>query len=405
MLYKESVNMALISLRINKLRSLLTMLGVIIGVSAVIAMVSIGMGVKKNITNSIEELGSNMLIVMPGSSDRNGVRSAIGSMTTLTYDDAKNIIKKIKYIEYISPTVSESYQIVYGNKNWNSEIYGVTPDYLAIQHLVVQKGNFIKESDLEKRNRVAVIGTTIAKNLFGMTSPVGKNIRINNSSFKVIGILKSKGQSSMGQDQDNIVIIPLTTAQERMLGVTHIHSINVQVSNQSKIDYVQKKIEILLRKRHHIIENKDDDFTVQNLTSLVETMSQMTTTLTLFLGSIAGISLIVGGIGIMNIMTVSVTERTREIGIRKALGATFYNIMMQFLIESIIISGIGGAIGILMGCVVSYFISIIGNLPTVITTTPVLISFIFSVSIGLFFGIYPARKAAKLDPIDALRYE
>ena len=298
MLYKESINMALISLRVNKLRSLLTMLGVIIGVSAVVAMVSIGMGVKKNITDSIEELGSNMLIIIPGSADRNGIRSAIGSMKTLTYDDAQYIKKKIKYIEYISPMVSESYQIVYGNKNWNTQIYGVTSEYLAIQHLVVQKGNFIKENDLEKRNRVAVIGKTVAKNLFGMASPVGKNIRINNSSYKVIGILKSKGQSSIGQDQDDIVIIPLTTAQERMLGITYVHSINVQVSDPSRMNYVQKKIEILLRKRHHI--NKDDDFSVQNLTSLIETMSQMTTTLTLLLGSIAGISLIVGGIGIMN---------------------------------------------------------------------------------------------------------
>ena len=397
--------MAITALRANKLRSLLTMLGIIIGVGAVIAMISVGMGVKKNVTDSIASLGSNMLIVSPGSSNRGGIRSAAGSSITLKYSDAEAIQDKIKYIDYVSPTVSGSYQIVYGNQNWNSSVRGVTPEYMAIQSLTVQTGSFITENDLNKRNRVAVIGTTVASNLFGSVNPVGKNIRVNNAPYKIIGVLQSKGQSSMGQDQDDVVIIPLTTAQERMLGITYVQSINVQVSDPNRMDQVQSAIETLLRQRHRITGDKENDFNVRNLTSLMETMSQTTTMITLLLGSIAGISLVVGGIGIMNIMMVSVTERTREIGIRKALGATFRNIMMQFLIESIVISVIGGLIGIVFGCTVSSIISMFGDFSTVITASPILISFFFSVGIGLFFGIYPARKAAKLDPIEALRYE
>jgi putative ABC transport system permease protein len=234
---------------------------------------------------------------------------------------------------------------------------------------------------------------------------VGKNIRINNQPYKVIGLLASKGQSSMGQDQDDMIYVPLTTAQERMLGITYVQSINVQVSSQDKMDQVQDEIQTLLRTRHHIVGTKEDDFNVRNLTSLMETVNQSTTMLTMLLGAIAGISLLVGGIGIMNIMMVSVTERTREIGIRKALGATFMNIMTQFLIESMVIGIIGGIIGIGAGCLASQIIAKVGNFTTVITVLPIIISFAFSVGIGLFFGIYPARKAARLDPIEALRYE
>lgn len=405
MLFSESFQMALTSLYANKMRTLLTMLGIIIGVGAVIALVSVGMGVRSNVTSSIASLGSNMLIVSPGSSNRGGVRGAAGSMQTLKYDDAKAIGDKIKNIDYVSPTVSASYQVVYGNNNWNTSVQGVTPEFMAIRSLSIGYGSFISANDLNKRNRVAVIGTTVAENLFENQNPVGQNIRINNQPYKVIGLLASKGQSSMGQDQDDMIYVPLTTAQERMLGITYVQSINIQVSDQNKMDQVQSEIETLLRMRHHIVGGKEDDFHVRNLTSLMEAVSQSTAMLTLLLGAIAGISLLVGGIGIMNIMMVSVTERTREIGIRKALGATFMNIMTQFLIESMVIGIIGGIIGIGFGCLASFVISKVGDFTTVITVTPIIISFVFSVGIGLFFGIYPARKAAKLDPIEALRYE
>lgn len=405
MLFSESVQIAITALLGNKLRSILTMLGIIIGVGAVIAMISIGMGVKQNVTNSIASLGSNMLIVSPGSTNKGGVRSAAGSSQKLKYEDAEAIKKKIKNIDYVSPTVNGSYQIVNGHENWNSSVYGVTPEYLKIRDLTIGTGSFITQTDLNSRNRVAVIGTTVATNLFDTENPAGKNIRINNQPYKVIGVIESKGQSSMGQDQDDVVIIPLTTAQERLMGITYIRSINIQVSSADKIESVQGQVETLLRQRHHIVGDKEDDFTVRNLTSLMETMTSTTTMLTLFLGSIAAISLLVGGIGIMNIMMVSVTERTREIGIRKALGATFQNIMMQFLIESVVIGVIGGLMGVAVGVGIALAIAKTGLFQTVITAAPILISFSFSVGIGLFFGIYPARKAARLDPIEALRYE
>lgn len=405
MLFTESVRIALTALFANKLRSILTMLGIIIGVAAVIAMVSLGMGVRRSVQSNIASLGSNMLIVMPGSANSGGVRSAAGSSITLKYDDAKAIKTKIKNIDYVSPTVQKSYQIVNGNQNWNSTVYGVTSEYMSIRSLTIATGSFITQSDMDKRNRVAVIGTTVATNLFGTSNPVGKNVRVNGSPYKVIGVIESKGQSSMGQDQDDVVIVPLTTAQERLMGITYVQSVNIQVSDPNKMDQVQSEVETLLRQRHHIVGDKEDDFTVRNLTSLLETMTQTTTMITLLLGSIAGISLLVGGIGIVNIMMVSVTERTREIGIRKALGATFKDIMLQFLIESVVIGVIGGLIGIVFGCLGSVAIAKAASFQTVITAAPILVSFFFSVGIGLFFGIYPARKAARLDPIEALRYE
>ena len=404
MLFKECFGMAVNALLANKLRSLLTMLGIIIGVGAVIAMVSIGMGVRTSVADSFASLGSNMLIIMPGSTNHGGVRGAAGSRKSLKYDDAKAIESKIKGIDYVSPTVSSSYQVVNGNLNWNTSVEGVTPELMQIRALKVENGSFISASDMNKRSRVAVIGPTVAANLFGAENPVGQNIRINNQPFKVIGITASKGQS-IGQDQDDVIYIPLTTAQERMLAITHIHSVNIQVSSPEKMDQVQAEIENLLRQRHHIRAGMEDDFTVRNMTSLMESFTETTNMITLLLGSIASISLLVGGIGIMNIMMVSVTERTREIGIRKALGATSSNVLMQFMIESMVIGIVGGVIGIASGILLSKAIGAFGGLTTTVDILPVLVSFSFAVGIGLFFGIYPARKAARLDPIDALRYE
>ncbi len=405
MLFTELIKMAALSLVANKLRTLLTMLGIIIGVAAVIAMVSVGMGVRSNVVSSISRLGSNMLIVMSGSSNRGGVRGAAGSMTTLTYDDAKAIKSRVKNIDYVSPTVQGSYQVVYGHENWSTTVTGVIPEYAAIQSLTMQSGIFFTEHDVDVRNRVAVIGPTVATNLFNSVNPVGKKIRIGNAPYTVIGLLASKGQSTGGMDQDDVVLIPLTTAQERLMGITYVRSVNVQVSSQDKMDEVQANIEKLLRQRHRIREGGEDDFNVRNMTSLMETMTQTTTMITLLLGSIAGISLIVGGIGIMNIMMVSVTERTREIGIRKAIGATYNSIMLQFLIESTMISILGGLIGIGIGIGVAKAISQFGNFTTVISGASIAASFGFSLFVGIFFGMLPARKAARLDPIDALRYE
>ncbi|HWR07371.1 ABC transporter permease [Sporomusa sp.] len=404
-MFWESVKIALDALVSNKLRSILTMLGIIIGVGAVIAMVSIGMGVRDKVQTSIASLGSNLIIVTPGAASTSGVRQAAGTNTTLTLKDAQAMSREIAGIGAVAPSVGKQYQLVAGNMNWTTNVQGTTPEFMDVRNLSVQSGSFITNDDVDTRNRVAVIGSTVASSLFDNINPVGQQVRIGNAPFTVIGVLESKGQSAGGQDQDDMVIIPLTTAQERMMGITYVQTISVQAANAEVVDDVQDGVISLLRSRHGITGDKADDFTVRNLASVMATAQETTATITMLLGSIAAISLLVGGIGIMNIMLVSVTERTREIGIRKALGARYANILMQFLIEAVVIGVIGGAIGIAVGVGGSYIISSFAGWNTVITPMPILVSFGFSVGIGLFFGLYPARKAALLNPIDALRYE
>lgn len=404
-MFRESIGISLDALFANKLRSILTMLGIIIGVGAVIAMVSLGMGVRDKVQNSIASLGSNLIMVMPGASSASGSHQAAGTNITLNLKDAQAIAREVQGVNFAAPSIGKQYQAVAGNQNWTTSVQGTTPDYLAVRNLSVRIGSFITNQDVEARDRVAVIGSTVATNLFGEVNPVGQNIRINNAPFKVIGVLDSKGQSAGGQDQDDMIIIPLTTAQERLMGVTHVQTISVQAANADVVNQVQDDITILLRSRHKISANESDDFTVRNLASVMATASDVTGTITALLGSIAAISLLVGGIGIMNIMLVSVTERTREIGIRKALGARYNDIMLQFLIEAVVIGVMGGTIGIALGIGASFGISRLAGWNTVITILPIAVAFIFSVAIGLCFGLYPARKAALLDPIQALRYE
>ena len=400
----EGFTMALTSLKDNKVRSLLTMLGIIIGVAAVITLVSIGMGVKERVESNLSSLGSNMIMVMPGNVSASGVRGAAGSNQTLTLKDAQAIEKSVDGIRAVAPIVSGSANMVVGNQNWISTMTGSTPDYATVQEMAIAEGSFITEKQMEERARVAVLGQTVVENLFGESTAIGRTVRINDAPFRVIGILEEKGQSGMGQDQDDTVIIPITTAQERMLGITHINRISIQGENTDVLKDVQNDVTELLRARHEITADKEDDFRVRDMTEMINAMND-TTTITMLLGMTAAISLLVGGIGIMNIMLVSVTERTREIGIRKSLGAKYNDIMSQFLIEASVICLVGGTIGIILGIIASQIISAVAGWNTYIAPWSIMLSFGFSLAIGIFFGFYPARKAAKLDPIEALRYE
>lgn len=403
-MYKESFLMAWASLIANKMRSILTMLGIIIGVAAVIALVSIGNGVKQDIQNSISSLGSNLLMVMPGAPRTPGVRPSAGSMKSLKVSDYE-AIAKLDGVKAASPMTNGSYVVIYQNKNWTTSVSGVSYNYLDVNNWSMKSGRFLSEKNVQNRERVAVVGKTVVKNLFGDEDPVGAEIRVKNIPFRIIGVLNSKGSGAMGNDQDDMVIIPYTTAMERVEGVDYLRMIYVVGKDESGIDRLQSDIENLLRVRHGIKDTNLDDFNIQNMNSIMETMEETTGTLTLFLGAVAAISLVVGGIGIMNIMLVSVTERTREIGVRKALGATYSVIVTQFLIEAVVISLMGGIIGIILGIGSSKLIGMASGMSTVISIPTIVMSFAFSMAIGLIFGIYPARKAAKLNPIDALHYE
>lgn len=403
-MYKESFLMAWASLIANKMRSLLTMLGIIIGVAAVIALVSIGNGVKQDIENSISSLGSNLLVVLPGAPRTPGARSSQGSMKSLKISDYE-AIAKLEGVKAASPMTNGSYVVIYQNKNWTTSVAGVNSNFQDVNNWTMTSGRFFSDKNVQNRERVAVVGQTVVKNLFTDEDPVGKEIRVKNIPFRVIGVLKSKGNGTMGNDQDDTVLIPYTTSMERVEGIDYLRRVYVVAKDDEGIDRLQADIENLLRVRHNIKDTNLDDFNIQNMKSIMETVAQTTGTFTLFLGAVAAISLVVGGIGIMNIMLVSVTERTREIGVRKALGATYSVIVTQFLIEAVVISLMGGFIGIAFGIGASKVIGIVSGMSTIVSVPTIIMSFAFSMAIGLIFGIYPARKAAKLNPIDALHYE
>lgn len=403
-MYKESFLMAWASLVANKLRSLLTMLGIIIGVAAVIALVSIGNGVKQDIEDSISSLGSNLLVVLPGAPRTPGARPSQGSMKSLKISDYE-AIAKLEGVKAASPMTNGSYVVIYQNKNWTTSVAGVNANFQDVNNWTMTSGRFFSDKNVQNRERVAVVGQTVVKNLFADEDPVGKEIRVKNIPFRVIGVLKSKGNGTMGNDQDDTVLIPYTTSMERVEGIDYLRRVYVVAKDDEGIDRLQADIENLLRVRHNIKDTNLDDFNIQNMKSIMETVAQTTGTFTLFLGAVAAISLVVGGIGIMNIMLVSVTERTREIGVRKALGATYSVIVTQFLIEAVVISLMGGFIGIAFGIGASKVIGMVSGMSTIVSVPTIIMSFAFSMVIGLIFGIYPARKAAKLNPIDALHYE
>ncbi len=401
----QSVSSALEAIAANKLRSILTMLGIIIGVGAVIVMIGLGAGARASVQQRLTRLGTNLLTITPGSGGGGGVRIGAGSLPTLNDQDVQAIQRQISGIDLISPNLDTgNTQVVANNQNWNTQIQANYPSIFAIQDWQVASGAAYDDSDEANQTLVCVIGSTVATNLFGNADPVGQQIRIRNVPFTVKGVLVTKGSNGF-RDQDDIILIPYSTAQIRLFQRTFVNDIFVQVADTQNIDQVQSEITDLLHTRHHIRAGQQDDFRIQNNNQIIQTVQQTSDTLTLLLAGVAAVSLIVGGIGIMNIMLVSVTERTREIGIRLAVGARGANILSQFLIEAVLMSAVGGLLGILIGIGSSVGLAKFAGWSTLVTPEAVILSFGFAAIIGVFFGFYPARKASQLDPIEALRYE
>ncbi len=406
----QSVRIAGRALRVNKLRSALTMLGIIIGVSAVIAMVGVGAGAQARVAEQIQSLGSNLIIVLSGSVTSGGLRLGVGSQLTISEDDATAIAREIPAVQVAAPSVRGAAQVVYGNLNWSTAIQGVTADYMEAREWPVEDGRPILPEDVDGATKVALLGQTTALNLFGDSTAIGQIIRIKKVPFTVIGLLSRKGQNSWGQDQDDVILIPLSTAKKKVLGRSQanprsVQAISVKVRPGEDMADTEEQIRVLLRQRHRLQPYQDDDFWLRNLSEILQTQEESSRVMTYLLAAIASVSLLVGGIGIMNIMLVSVTERTREIGLRMAVGARRRHILLQFLIEAITLSLIGGTIGIALGVGGSEAISYFARWRTLVAPEAIVLAFGFAAGIGIFFGFYPARKASRLDPIEALRYE
>lgn len=401
------IRVAFRALMRNKMRAALTMLGIIIGVSAVIAMVSIGQGAQASVQAQIESIGTNLLFVSAGAQNVGGVRSGTGDSgtNTLTVEDLDAIKREVPSVSMVTPSVNARSQLVSGNANWNTTVTGVSEQYPDVRKWTIQSGGFFTDADVRTAARVIVIGQTVGDNLFPGTDPVGETLRVMNSPFRVVGVMARKGQDAQGRDQDDIAFAPYTTVQKKILGSPRLQIAYVSAISQDATYTAQSQITELLRQRHKLSANEPDDFTVRNMTDIADAANATSNTMTILLACIAGVSLLVGGIGIMNIMLVSVTERTREIGIRMAIGARSSAVRSQFLIESIVLSLTGGLFGIILGIAVSLAIPKMLGWPTLVSTMAIIGSVIFSAAVGIFFGYYPARKAAALDPIEALRYE
>lgn len=404
----STIKISLRALRVNKMRSALTMLGIIIGVGAVITMLAVGTGARQRIGEQIASMGSNLLMVLPGATTSGGARMGAGSQMTLSTSDAEAILKECPAVSHVAPILGGVAQVIYGNQNWSTGVTGTTPGMLEVRDWPLSEGRAFTDEDVRSASKVCLLGQTVVDNLFGGIYPIGQVIRIKNVPFTVIGVLDRKGQSPNGQDQDDTIYIPVTTAQKKIFGTTFpgmVRIIMVKAGGAEELSQAQKQITELLRQRHRIGQKQDDDFSVRNLTQMMQAAEESAEVMALLLGAVASVSLLVGGIGIMNIMLVSVTERTREIGIRMAVGAKTWDIRLQFLIEALILSLIGGGIGIVIGVSGSQVLSTIAGWPTIVSLFSIFLAFSFSGVVGIFFGFYPAMKASLLDPIEALRYE
>ncbi len=402
------VNISLRALRVNKMRSALTMLGIIIGVGAVIAMIGIGTAASNKISEFISSIGSNILMVTPGATSAGGVRMGAGTQSTLTLNDAEAVKRESAAVAVVAPVLGGVAQIVYGSQNWSTGVTGTTPSMFTARDWSVESGRIFTEQEVRSAGKVCLLGRTVVDNLFGALDPVGQVVRIKNVPFTVVGVLEAKGQDPGGHDQDDIVYVPVTSAQKKLFGTAFpgmIRMMYVQAKSLDDMNAAERQITDLLKQRHHIGPQQDNDFTVRNLTQILQASEQSAQMMTILLGAIASVSLLVGGIGIMNIMLVSVTERTREIGIRMAIGAKTWDIRLQFIIEALILSLIGGVAGIIVGISASKMMSVFFGWDTVISPFSIVLAFGFSGLVGIFFGFYPAYKASLLDPIEALRYE